>query len=86
MMSLPNVSKMSLSEYVDFLESSALYLDIDAHELNRENLFELGLITDETYERAKWELFKRAQPVVYNEEVKALLLETAAYYKRRNKK
>jgi hypothetical protein len=86
MISLPNVSKMSVAEYCDYLESSALYLGIDAHALNRENLFEMGLITNETYERAKWELFKRADGVVYNEEVKALLLETAAYYKRRNKK
>ena len=83
---LPNVSKMSVAEYCDYLESSALYLGIDAHELNRENLFEMGLITNETYERAKWELFKRADGVVYNQEVKELLLETAAYYKRRNKK
>ena len=86
MTNLPNVSLMSVAEYCDYLESCSLYFGIDAHALNRENLFEIGLITNETYERAKWELFKRADGVVYNEEVKALLLETAAYYKRRNKK
>jgi hypothetical protein len=85
MISLPNVSEMSVVEYVDYLESSALYLGIDAHELNRENLFEMGLITDETYERAKWELFKRDEPVVYSANVKKMLLETAVYLKRTKK-
>jgi hypothetical protein len=59
MNSLPNVSEMSLVEYVDYLESSALYSGVEAHELNMENFFELGLITDEMYERAKWELVCR---------------------------
>jgi hypothetical protein len=85
MISLPNVSKMSVAEYCDYLESSALYLGIDAHELNRENLFELGLVTDETYERAKWELFKRDEPVAYSANVKKMLLETAVYLKRTKK-
>jgi hypothetical protein len=59
MNSLPNISEMSLVEYVDYLESTALYCGVEAHELNMENFFELGLITDEMYERAKWELVTR---------------------------
>ena len=59
MTSLPNFSELSLDEYVDYLESSALYCGVEAHELNMDLLFEQGLITDEMYERAKWELVTR---------------------------
>jgi hypothetical protein len=58
-MSLPNVSKMSLVEYVDFLESTALYTGVEAEELNMEYRFEIGLIGDEMYDRAKGELHRR---------------------------
>lgn len=56
MNNLPNVSEMSLYEYVDFLESTSLYTGVSVFELNMENRFEIGLIGDEMYERAKWEL------------------------------
>jgi hypothetical protein len=59
MNSLPNISQLSLVEYVDYLESTSLYSGVEAHELNMENFFELSLITDEMYERAKWELVTR---------------------------
>ena len=55
-----NVSEMSLSEYCDYVESCALYLGVDAHDLNRENFFERVEISLGTYERAKWELHRRA--------------------------
>jgi hypothetical protein len=56
---LPNVSEMSVVEYVDFLESTALYTGVSVFELNMENRFEIGVIGDEMYERAKWELNAR---------------------------
>jgi hypothetical protein len=59
MNSLPNLALLSLDEYVDFLESSALYSGVEAHELNMEYRFEMGAISDERYERAKWELVCR---------------------------
>jgi len=59
MNSLPNISQMSLVEYVDYIEMHAIYTGVDADELNREYRFEIGVINDEMYERAKWELNRR---------------------------
>jgi len=59
MNSLPNISQMSLVEYVDYIEMHAIYTGVDADELNREYRFEIGVIGDEMYERAKWELVRR---------------------------
>jgi hypothetical protein len=51
--------KMSLEEYVDYIELHAIHTGVDANELNREYRFEIGVIDDERYERAKWELARR---------------------------
>lgn len=56
---LPNVSEMSVVEYVDFLESSALYTGVDVFELNMEYHIEIGIVNMEKYERAKAELIRR---------------------------
>jgi hypothetical protein len=56
---LPNVSEMSVVEYVDFLESTALYTGVDAFELNMEYHIEIGIVDMEKYERAKSELISR---------------------------
>ncbi len=58
-MYIPNLSSMSVVEYVDFLESTALYTGIDPFELNMEYHIEMGAISMERYERAKWELVGR---------------------------
>jgi hypothetical protein len=50
---------MSVVEYCDFLESTSLYTGVDVFELNMEYCFEMGAISDERYERAKWELVGR---------------------------
>ena len=59
MTNLPNLALMSVVEYVDFLESTALYTGVDPYELNMEYCFERGLISDEMYEKAKWEMNAR---------------------------
>ena len=61
MTSLPNVSEMSLVEYVRFLESTALYTGVDVFELNMEYHIELGLVDMEKYERARAFLNSRPQ-------------------------
>ena len=58
---LIDVRGMSVNEYCNFLESRALHLGIDVHELNMDIFFERMLISDEMYERAKWELVQRKQ-------------------------
>lgn len=55
-----DVSNLVLSEYVDFLESRALHLGIDPHELNMAYFFEARSISMARYELAKCELYKRA--------------------------
>jgi hypothetical protein len=59
MESLIDVRGMSVNEYCDFVESRALHLGISPHELNMDIFFEKMLISDEMYERAKWELVCR---------------------------
>jgi hypothetical protein len=59
MTSLPNVSEMSVVEYCDFLESTALYTGVSVFELNMEYHIEIGIVDMEKYERAKWELNAR---------------------------
>ncbi len=59
MNSLPNLALMSVVDYVDFLESTALYTGIDPFELNMEYHIEMGAISMERYERAKWDLVGR---------------------------
>jgi hypothetical protein len=58
-MELLDVRGMSVNEYCDYIESTSLYTGIDVFELNMENYFEIGLINDEMYERAKAELLDR---------------------------
>jgi hypothetical protein len=67
MSELLDVRGMSVNEYCDFIESRALHLGIDVHEVNMDNFFERGLISDEMYERAKWELVQRKS--YFDEEV-----------------
>jgi D-alanine-D-alanine ligase-like ATP-grasp enzyme len=67
MSELLDVRGMSVNEYCDFIESRALHLGIDVHELNMDIFFERGLISDEMYERAKWELVQRKR--YFDEEV-----------------
>jgi D-alanine-D-alanine ligase-like ATP-grasp enzyme len=64
---LIDVRGMSVNEYCNFLESRALHLGIDVHELNMDIFFERMLISDEMYERAKWELVQRER--YFDEEV-----------------
>ena len=59
MNNLPNLALMSVVEYADFLESTALYTGVDPYELNMEYCFEMGAISNERYERAKWEMNAR---------------------------
>jgi hypothetical protein len=67
MSDLIDVRGMSVNEYCDFVESRALHLGIEPHELNMDIFFERMLISDEMYERAKWELVSRK--VYMDEEV-----------------
>ena len=60
MTSLPNISEMSVVEYVDFLESTSLYTGVDVYELNMEYHIEIGIVDMEKYERAKAELLVRS--------------------------
>jgi len=59
MSDLIDVRGMSVYEYCNFVESRALHLGIDPHELNMDIFFEKMLISDEMYEKAKWELVGR---------------------------
>jgi hypothetical protein len=54
-----NISEMSVVEYVDYLESMALYCDVSAFDLNMEYHMEIGVVDMEMYERAKAELLER---------------------------
>ena len=58
-MELLDVRGMSVYEYCNFVESRALHLGISSFELNMEYCFERGLISDEMYEKAKWEMNAR---------------------------
>lgn len=60
-MKLLDVCGMSVNEYCDFVESTALYTGVSVFELNMEYCFEIGLISDEMYERAKAELLERSR-------------------------
>jgi hypothetical protein len=58
-MYIPNLSSMSVVEYVDFLETRSLHMGIDAFDLNIEYGITMGIISDDRYERAKGELLRR---------------------------
>jgi hypothetical protein len=59
MNSLPNISQMSVNEYCDFLVTRAMHVRVSPFELNMEYCFERGLVSDEMYEKAKWEMNAR---------------------------
>jgi hypothetical protein len=59
MNSLPNISQMSVNEYVEFLITRAMHVRISPFELNMEYCFERGLVSDEMFEKAKWEMNAR---------------------------
>jgi hypothetical protein len=56
---LIDVRGMSVNEYCDFVVSRAMHLRVSPFELNMEYCFERGLISDEMYEKAKWEMNAR---------------------------
>ena len=53
------VSGLSVSEYVDFLESRALHLGVSPFELSLEYHYERGLVSMVKHDMAKAELWKR---------------------------
>ena len=59
MTELLDVRGMSVNEYCDFVVSRAMHLRVSPFELNMEYCFERGLISDEMYEKAKWEMNAR---------------------------
>ena len=59
MNSLPNLALMSVNEYCEFLITRAMHLRVSPFELNMEYCFEMGAISNERYERAKWEMNAR---------------------------
>jgi len=58
-MYIPNLSSMSVVEYVEFLITRAMHVRVSPFDLNMEYCFECGLISDEMYEKAKWEMNAR---------------------------
>ena len=56
---LASIWKMSVNEYCNYLESSALHLGISPFDLNMEYHFEIGIVDTDRYERAKAELLDR---------------------------
>ena len=59
MNSLPNLALMSVNEYCEFLITRAMHVRVSPFDLNMEYCFERGLISDEMYEKAKWEMNAR---------------------------
>jgi hypothetical protein len=58
-MYIPNLSSMSVNEYVEFLITRAMHVRVSPFDLNIEYCLERGLISDEMYELAKWEMNAR---------------------------
>jgi len=58
-MYIPNLSSMSVVEYVEFLITRAMHVRVSPFDLNMEYCFERGLVSNEMYERAKWEMNAR---------------------------
>jgi hypothetical protein len=58
-MYIPNLSSMSVNEYCEFLITRAMHVRVSPFDLNMEYCFERGLISDEMYELAKWEMNAR---------------------------
>jgi hypothetical protein len=66
-MELLNVRFMSIDEYCDFVESRSLHMGVSAFELILTHRFELDLISDSMYERAKSELLERSLSPIWRE-------------------
>jgi hypothetical protein len=64
-MELLDVCGMSVNEYCDFVVSRALHLGVSPFELNMEYCFERGLIGNEMFELAKWELNARRNDIFW---------------------
>jgi hypothetical protein len=58
-MYIPNLSSMSVNEYVEFLVTRAMHVRVSPFDLNIEYHFERGLVSTEMYENAKWEMNAR---------------------------
>jgi hypothetical protein len=58
-MYIPNLASMSVNEYVEFLITRAMHVRVSPFDLNIEYCLELGLISDEMYEKANWEMNAR---------------------------
>jgi hypothetical protein len=58
-MYIPNLSSMSVNEYVEFLVTRAMHVRVSPFDLNIEYHFERGLVSTEMYELAKWEMNAR---------------------------
>ena len=58
-MELLDVCGMSVNEYCEFLVTRAMHVRVSPFELNMEYCFELGLVSNEMYEKAKWEMNAR---------------------------
>jgi hypothetical protein len=58
-MYIPNLSSMSVNEYVEFLITRAMHVRVSPFDLNIEYCFERRLISDEMYDLAKWEMNAR---------------------------
>ena len=58
-MYIPNLSSMSVNEYVEFLITRAMHVRVSPFDLNIEYCLERGLVSDEMYELAKWEMNAR---------------------------
>ena len=66
-MYIPNLSSMSVVEYVEFLITRAMHVRVSPFDLNMEYCFERGLISDEMYDLAKWEMNARRNDIFWLE-------------------
>ena len=55
-MYIPNLASMSVNEYCEFLITRAMHVRVSPFDLNIEYHFERGLVSNEMYELAKWEM------------------------------
>ena len=66
-MYIPNLSSMSVNEYCEFLITRAMHVRVSPFDLNMEYCFERGLISDEMYDLAKWEMNARQNDIFWLE-------------------
>jgi hypothetical protein len=65
MSELLDVRGMSVNEYCDFVLSRAMHLGVSPFDLNIEYYFKRGLISDEQYDLANWELHVRRNDIFW---------------------